>query len=348
MKPVFVAFSLLAAAGSARADTIPELFKRVRDSVVVVRAVEPGGLGPPGWSQPPKRRWVRRTHRCRPRAHRGARRADRRQHHRRGRRRDTQGANPLLGAVRSGRVAARRAPMKARPAVLGDSSAVQVGDEVIVVGAPLGMSHTLSVGHQRPPHRPHDVRASPAWARRDASDGCLDQPRNSGGPMFDMNGQVIGIVSHIIFGEAGAGGLGFVVTSTSRRSSCSPAATSGRAWRVTRSKVNGARLPVAAVARIVQRVAQGSPAEKIGRSETGAPRRRRIVPRRRRHHPRGGRCRRFDSGVRGANSQGAQRDPPGPLRAVVLRGGRRIELEWVPAADQSLWAPGARPAARSS
>jgi S1-C subfamily serine protease len=37
-----------------------------------------------------------------------------------------------------------RAPMKGSPAALGDSDGLAIGDEVFVVGAPLGMSHTLS------------------------------------------------------------------------------------------------------------------------------------------------------------------------------------------------------------
>src|SRR5207247_11280157 len=46
---------------------------------------------------------------------------------------------------------APRAPLAAR---LGDSDAVQVGDEVFVVGAPLGISHTPPAGHTRSRRNP--------------------------------------------------------------------------------------------------------------------------------------------------------------------------------------------------
>src|SRR5206468_8466505 len=55
-----------------------------------------------------------------------------------------------------------RAPRAPEAARLGDSDAVEVGDQVFVVGAPLGISHTLTVGHvsarRGPDVTPSDMR----------------------------------------------------------------------------------------------------------------------------------------------------------------------------------------------
>jgi S1-C subfamily serine protease len=113
-----------------------------------------------------------------------------------------------------------RTPMNAKPATLGDSDKVQVGDQILVVGAPLGMTRTLSVGHisgRRVPKTTYGgFFGGFAGGEMFQTDASIN-PGNSGGPMFDMSGNVVGIVSHIIFGEAGAGGLGFVATSNMAR-----------------------------------------------------------------------------------------------------------------------------------
>src|SRR3989442_6066316 len=49
-----------------------------------------------------------------------------------------------------------RAPLDSPAARLGDSDVVEVGDQVFVVGAPMGISHTLTVGHISARRRPSD------------------------------------------------------------------------------------------------------------------------------------------------------------------------------------------------
>ena len=97
-------------------------------------------------------------------------------------------------------------------AKLGDSDAVEVGDEVFIVGAPHGISYTLTVGHISARRAPNSLWGGLNEAELFQTDAAINQG-NSGGPMFNKEGEVIGIVSHMISQSGGFEGLGFVVTS---------------------------------------------------------------------------------------------------------------------------------------
>ena len=99
---------------------------------------------------------------------------------------------------------------------LGDSDKVEVGGDVFIVGAPYGISHTLTAGHVSGRHRPNTIYSELATAEFVQTDAAINEG-NSGGPMFGMAGEVIGIVSHIISKSGGFEGLGFVVTSNMAR-----------------------------------------------------------------------------------------------------------------------------------
>ncbi len=107
------------------------------------------------------------------------------------------------------------------PAQLGSSSNVRVGQEVVAVGSPLGLSGTVTSGIISALARP--VRAGGEGAATqqppvlDAiqTDAAIN-PGNSGGPLADMQGRVIGINSAIASlgfadGQAGSIGLGFAI-----------------------------------------------------------------------------------------------------------------------------------------
>ena len=106
-----------------------------------------------------------------------------------------------------------RVPEKAAPAALGNSDKVEVGDEVFVVGAPYGLSHTLTAGHISSRHTPgRELLGNLEKLELFQTDAAINMG-NSGGPMFNMDGEIIGVVSHILSQSGGSEGLGFAVTS---------------------------------------------------------------------------------------------------------------------------------------
>jgi serine protease Do len=109
-----------------------------------------------------------------------------------------------------------RVPAGGRVATLGDSDKVRVGAQVLVVGAPYGLSYSLSVGWISARWAPNTVYRSMPLAEFFQTNATINTG-NSGGPMFSMTGEAIGIVSHIISKSGGSEGLGFVVTMNTAR-----------------------------------------------------------------------------------------------------------------------------------
>ena len=101
------------------------------------------------------------------------------------------------------------AEMKASP--MADSRTVKVGDQVMIIGAPYGLAHSMSVGWISARWAPNTVYKSMPLAEFFQTTATINTG-NSGGPMFNMAGEVIGIVSHNISKSGGSEGLGFVVT----------------------------------------------------------------------------------------------------------------------------------------
>jgi len=104
-----------------------------------------------------------------------------------------------------------RVPTDAKVARLGDSDKVRVGDQVVVVGAPYGLSYSLSVGWISARWPRNTVYRTMPLAEFFQTNATINTG-NSGGPMFNLAGEVVGIVSHIISKSGGSEGLGFVVT----------------------------------------------------------------------------------------------------------------------------------------
>ena len=101
-------------------------------------------------------------------------------------------------------------PIMLSPAKLGNSDSLAVGDQVIVIGAPYGLGHSLTVGHISGRHQTGGI-VSGGPMELLQTDAAINMG-NSGGPMFNMKGEVVGIVSRILTQSGGFEGLGFAVS----------------------------------------------------------------------------------------------------------------------------------------
>jgi S1-C subfamily serine protease len=121
-----------------------------------------------------------------------------------------------------------------QPLELGDSSTVQVGDPTIAIGNPFGLERTLTTGVVSALQR--RLTAPSGFAIDDViqTDAALN-PGNSGGPLLDATGRVIGINSQIATGgEGGSGGnvgIGFAVPVNTAKSVIPQLETAGRVER---------------------------------------------------------------------------------------------------------------------
>ena len=111
----------------------------------------------------------------------------------------------------------------------GDSSVARVGDWVLAIGSSLGLSGTVTAGIISARNR--DINAGPYddFIQTDAS----INRGNSGGPLFNMDGEVIGINTAIFSPSGGSVGVGFAIPSALARSVVGQLAASGtvrRGW----------------------------------------------------------------------------------------------------------------------
>ena len=178
------------------------------------------------------------------------------------------------------------APSDLRPAVLGDSSAVQVGDQVLAAGNPLGLSDTVTTGIVSAVNRPVTTSASntspfggssgqAVFTSAIQTDAAIN-PGNSGGALVDSRGRVIGITSSIASlgtssssgGQSGSIGLGFAIPINEAKDVANQLISGGKAqhaWLgITLDEktvtVDGAQRRAA----ILQSVTSGTPADKAG------------------------------------------------------------------------------------
>ena len=90
----------------------------------------------------------------------------------------------------------------------GDSSAARVGDWVVAIGNPFGLGGSVTAGIISALHRV--TGQGGAYDRFIQTDASINRG-NSGGPMFDLNGNVIGINSQIFSPTGGNVGIGFAI-----------------------------------------------------------------------------------------------------------------------------------------
>ncbi|MBC3846295.1 trypsin-like peptidase domain-containing protein [Winogradskyella echinorum] len=103
-------------------------------------------------------------------------------------------------------------PKEYKTAKIGNSDTVSVGDKIMVLGAPYGIEHSLSVGYISG-KRTQKARTSEFIINEYFQTDASINQGNSGGPMFNLQGEIIGISSYIITESGGFQGLGFAATS---------------------------------------------------------------------------------------------------------------------------------------
>ena len=114
----------------------------------------------------------------------------------------------LIGRDPSSDLAVVKIEARGLPFVrFGDSQATRVGDWVVAIGNPYGLGGSVTAGIVSALHR--NIGSGP-YDRYIQTDAAINQG-NSGGPMFDLNGNVIGINSAIFSPTGGNVGIGFAI-----------------------------------------------------------------------------------------------------------------------------------------
>ena len=173
------------------------------------------------------------------------------------------GADPLMDIA----VLQLDTEEKFKPVAFGDSDKARIGDWVIAIGNPFGLGGTVTSGIISARNRDLGMNRYEDFIQTDASINV----GNSGGPLFDMDGNVIGI-NTAIYGRNGSIGIGFSIPSNSAKTVISQLIEFGetkRGWLGVRiqyvtqeiadvEKLNEPR------GALVASVAENSPSDKAG------------------------------------------------------------------------------------
>ena len=150
-------------------------------------------------------------------------------------------------------------------AVLGNSDQIRVGDQIFIVGTPKGLNQTLTVGYISARRKPHTEKAYWMPVELFQTDAAINNG-NSGGPMFNMKGEIIGIVSYSVSNDGGDDGIGFGITSNAVRklileqeSFC----TGFHGKRLMEDMNKVLNVPQS-TSILVEKVLEGSPADRLG------------------------------------------------------------------------------------
>ena len=122
------------------------------------------------------------------------------------------------------------------PAAIGSSRSMRVGDTVVAIGSPLGLSSTVTSGIISATDRPVTTgdQDQSSYINAVQTDAAIN-PGNSGGPLVNLRGQVVGVNSAIattggtIGGESGNIGVGFAIPMEQVRVTASQILATGKA-----------------------------------------------------------------------------------------------------------------------
>ena len=158
------------------------------------------------------------------------------------------------------------------PAALGASQALRVGETVVAIGSPLGLSSTVTAGIVSALQRPvttGDSANDSSYINAVQTDAAIN-PGNSGGPLVNLRGQVVGVNSAIattggtlLGNESGNIGVGFAIPIEQVRITADQILRTGQArYPVIGAKVQTGRQEGAGAE--IDSVMAGSPAEDSG------------------------------------------------------------------------------------
>ncbi len=149
----------------------------------------------------------------------------------------------------------------------GDSDAIEVGDWVLAIGNPLGFDHTVTAGIISA--RGRSVFGNTAYGQFLQTDAAINFG-NSGGPLYNLDAEVIGINTAIV---AGGQNLGFAIPSNMARSIIRQLRSHGKVARgwfgvgiqdVDNDLAESFGLPEGMRGVVLTDIGKGSPAEKAG------------------------------------------------------------------------------------
>jgi S1-C subfamily serine protease len=154
---------------------------------------------------------------------------------------------------------------------MGDSDSLQVGQRVLAIGNPFGFQSTLTTGIVSALGRTVQTSQTTVIDGAIQTDAAINQG-NSGGPLLNSRGEVIGINSAIYTPSGTTAGIGFAIPISTARQIAEDLITEGRVRRATMgiearvltpAVAEALRLPVSE-GLLIERVNAGGPAERAG------------------------------------------------------------------------------------
>ncbi len=180
----------------------------------------------------------------------------------------------VIGADERNDIALVKVDPKGRnlPALaMGDSDSLQVGQRVLAIGNPFGFQSTLTTGVVSALGRTVQTSQSTSIDAAIQTDAAINQG-NSGGPLLNSHGDVIGINSAIYTPSGTTAGIGFAIPINTAKQIAQDLISEGRvrrafmgiqAWALTPSLAEALNLPVDS-GMLIERVTPGGPAERAG------------------------------------------------------------------------------------
>jgi len=145
------------------------------------------------------------------------------------------------------------------PLNVGDSSKLEVGDGVVAIGSPFGLSETVTSGIVSALHRSIEGLTHFTIPDSIQTDAAINHG-NSGGPLLDTEGNVVGMNSQIRSDSGGNEGVGFAIPANTIQSVVSQLISSGKAEHA----YLGVSLDPTGATATIAGVRSGTPAAKAG------------------------------------------------------------------------------------